>query len=357
MDWSQSSLSFPPPKGGCHTNQHNNTETHMANNQTNLANLASSYFMTTSLSITGFSFSKSFAKGKTILAQAEGATNEKTFTSGRKLFPDGYNAELNAVKEAQNQIRTWFKSKTVPFGIAADGETASGPKLVAAKFVADGSFLTEFTQLYQTFLTAKQAFLAVYDQRVYEIERDRATGDGFNRSDYKSRQEVDDKFQVALQGPDLLANTYGLDSMVIPMDPEVRKSFEDHLNTKAKVQLNFGQQEVVEDLTKYLQTMVTNITKLADYRDNPEGKRKASIYDTLTTNITDTLDKVRAYALPDTEAGSRLLAMADKIEEELSPHELNPDVINSLPSYQARTLASRASALADALRSSDFEYH
>lgn len=329
----------------------------MANNQTNIADLASSYFMTTSLSITGFSFSKTFAKGKKILAQAEGATNEKTFTSGRKLFPDGYNAELNAMKEAQNKIRTWFNTKTLPFGIAADGETASGPKLVASKYVADGSFLSEFAQLYQTFLDAKQAFLDVYDYRVYEIERDRATGDGFNPSDYKSRQEVEDKFQVSIQGPDPIAGTDVLDKMVVPMTPDARRQYETYLNNKAKAQLNFGQQEVVEDLTKYLQTMVTNITKLADYRDNPEGKRKASIYDTLTTNVTDTLDKIRTYALPDTEAGSRLLAMADKIEEELAPQDLNPEVINSLPSHQARTLASKASALADALNSSDFNYH
>lgn len=356
MDWSQSSLSFPPPKGGCHTNQHNNTETHMANNQTNLTNLASSYYMTTSLSLTGYSFTKSFKKGKQIIASAENASSPDSFTSGRKLFPKGYDSYLTAMQQAQNLARTWFAKRTLSMNTAADGETASGDKHVPGKYVADGSFMAEFRAIEAQFLPAKQAFLDNYYSTIQRIERDGVLGDTFSWTDYPSLDEVDAKFKMELKGPFPIANTDNLKNL--PLSADAIEQIEAQMEAQTKRQLSFGQQTLATQLTSYLQTMATNLSKLAEYKTDPSKFTKQTpIFESMVTNITDTLDKVRAYALPDTEAGSRLMDMVDKIEAELSPQDLNPDVIKSAPTTLTRTLASRASALADALASSDFEYH
>lgn len=324
----------------------------------NLADLASSYFMTTSLSLTGYSFTKSFKKGKQIIASAENASSPDSFTSGRKLFPKGYDSYLTAMQQAQNQARTWFAKRTLSMNTAADGETASGDKHVPGKYVADGSFMAEFRAIEAQFLPAKQAFLDNYYATIQRIERDGVLGDTFSWTDYPGLDDVDKKFQMELKGPFPIPNTGNLRSKNLQLTPDAIEQIEIQMDAQAKRQLSFGQQALATQLTTYLQTMATNLSKLAEYKTDPSRFTKQTpIFESMVTNVTDALDKIRAYALPDTEAGSRLMDMVDKIEAELAPQDLNPDVIKSAPTYLTRTLASKASALADALSSSDFEYH
>jgi hypothetical protein len=156
-------------------------------------------------------------------------------------------------------------------------------------------------------------------------------------------------------GPEPLPNSNTL--MGIPVSADWIDAIESDLTRQAAERAKFAQQSVVNETLEYVRVMGNNLKNLVEWSDGGEGKasgkkRRTPIYDSLVGNVKDMVEKMRVFAIPETDAGAALLTLADDIEEKLQVDVITAeDLKENVP--LARATAASAFALAEAIEEMD----
>jgi len=323
-----------------------------------ISTLVSTAYMGIKLGTSAIGFAKAYKSGKTVVATHDNAS-EDSYRVSRSLIPPGFDAELKTLTKSINTCRAVFNKYTLTVGRSADGQKADGDKVIPSRVIADGSFMAEWNQAVSDFKAAHQAFVYAYPGIVRAIEtasyHGQALGNSFDLAEYPDQQAVLEGFAVTLEGPFPIADASTLANM--PLDRQTREALEAQLEAHQRRMLANASQSLAKDMAELLANMATNLNKLRDYHGTPAHARTGkapAIYDSLVTNVQDAVTKARAFAIPETDAGSKLLAMVDQIEEALNPSSLTADYLKSAP-YHAGIVADNAAALAAALDACDWE--
>jgi hypothetical protein len=321
-----------------------------------LRSLTSNFFRV-NLTGTAIPFSKPYKEGKHILAQHNNTSSDNAYRASRSLIPKGYDNELSALRTAYNAVRAFYTQSTVPFGQQANGDATKGERLLVAKLIVDGSFMNEIARLQGELDRAREAFALALNSTVHAISQDPdCLGYSFDWNDYPSPDEVRRSFVYQLEGPMPIADSRNLVGM--PVSTDWLSAIETQMESAAKRQVAFAQQTIAKELADYLAVMATNLTKLTEYHATPMADRTGNtppLRESMITNLQEAIKKARTYAVPDTDAGSKLIALIDQIEDSLNPDRLNTDTLKGSP-YIARTVASKASSLAEAIEDTDWAY-
>lgn len=320
-----------------------------------LSSLTSNFFRT-NLTGTALTFRKPYANGKTVVATHDRASDETAYSVSRAIIPKGYDGHLKTLQTAFNAVRAYYTASTVPFGQQANGEAAKGERLLAAKLIVDGSFMNELNRLQAELDTARETFAATLHGTTTSIYNSGVLGDSFDWDDYPDADEVRASFIYRLEGPLPIADSRNLVGM--PVSTDWLSAIETQMESAAKRQVAYAQQSLAKELADYLAVMATNLAKLTDFHATPFADRQGKtppLRESMVTNIQDALKKARVYAVPDTDAGSKLIALIDQIESTINPDTLNTDLLKGSP-YIARTIGKQANALAEAIEDTDWAY-
>lgn len=322
-----------------------------------ISTLVSTAYMGIKLGTSAIGFAKAYKSGKTVVATHDNAS-EDSYRVSRSLIPPGFDAELKTLTKSINTCRAVFNKYTLTVGRSADGQKADGDKVIPSRVIADGSFMAEWNQAVSDFKAAHQAFVYAYPGIVRAIEtasyHGQALGNSFDLAEYPDQQAVLEGFAVTLEGPFPIADASTLANM--PLDRQTREALEAQLEAHQRRMLANASQSLAKDMVEYLKTMATNLGKLRDYHGTPAHARgKApSIYDSLVTNLQDAVNKAKDFAIPETDAGSKLMDMIELIETTINPSSLTADYLKSAP-YHAGIVADRAAELAQALAGEDWD--
>lgn len=285
-----------------------------------LDSLSSNFLTVTLKGVGGWSPNKPLKSASAVLAQANGGTNERAYRGSVNILPAPYNLEYNALIKAFNAVRSEFYTLTMPFGHTTDPKTgnshADGVRLLVAMLLANGKFTNSLAALDVELDQARAAFANVIATRVHEIQTDHAVHiDGmFDPAWYPTPSEILAGWRYEPIVPMPLADGSKLRGMAIPI--QMVSAIEAQMEAQATSQIRFGQSQIAQETLDNIKTMASNLTKLDQWFSSQDGRRPA-IYDSLVTNLQDSLIKLRTYAIPNTEEGERLLALADDIESRL----------------------------------------
>lgn len=328
---------------------------------TSLAESISSMFMRGSLKTSKVSFSTSDKASRDKLADDYDASSE-AFNVTKHLVMKGFNAELDALNKAYNKVRTVYDQFTEHVERSASGAAAAGERWIPTKFLISGEYKKAMDDVISTFWAQHARFVNCYPQLINDLEYAssqggrQALGRVFDRSKFPSIDKVRDGFAVELTGPYPIADASAYRNM--PASPEVREALEAYYEATLRRNTAVASQNVANDLAKYLKVMADNLAKLTEHNLKPKvpGTRAPSIHDTLVTNVTETLNKVKAFAIPDTDQGSKLMDLVDHIEATLSPSSLNSDMIKQLPPTATQRISEQAKSLASLVEEQDWDY-
>jgi hypothetical protein len=323
----------------------------------NIAQTVASLFMTIEMSSSARSFAKRDKKNTEELTTLK-RTGKGALRVNKSLLPPGYDAELNAVNTARGKARKVFDKYTVHVAKTADGTQNEGTKWIRAAAYADGSFLAAWNAAVAEFDAALDKFVDAYPDLLWRLSM-AGPGEGlgqfeFDRTEYPDVGDLRTEFALALKGPYPIASDYG----TVPLDPSTRANLDDQYAAEQRRAVAVASQNVAEGLVKYLKNMAEQIGKLGVHYDTPtydrQGKAPA-IKDTLTANVAEAVAKARAFAIPDSDQGSKLMAYLDQIEQTLQPDRLDADYIRALPGSYLANIADTAQGLAAALSGEDWD--
>ena len=327
-------------------------------NTPSVATLVATQMMNIRMCQSTISFTKPYKRGKEVMASHDNAS-EDSYRASRSLIPKGFDTEYKALTKAVSACRAVFNKYTYTASVTANGDRAApGDRLIRSKYIADGSFMSEWNQALTEFQATHQAFVYRYPQLVRDIEaasmHGAALGDSFDLADYPDAQQVREGFAITLEGPSPIADGSAFRTM--PLDAETIHALEAQWDAQQRRALAVASQTLAKDMVEYLKTMATNLGKLRDYHGTPAHARgKApSIYDSLVTNLQDAVNKAKDFAIPDTDSGSKLMDMIELIETTINPSSLTADYLKSAP-YHAGIVADRAAELAQALAGEDWD--
>jgi hypothetical protein len=325
----------------------------------NLSSTIASMFMSIELSTSALTFSRR-DRANTEDLTARKRAGRGAYRVSKSLFPPGYDTELKALNTARNKARQVFDRFTTHVGKSADGTKNEGAKWIRASHIADGSFLNEWNMAESIFNAAHQAFILAYPGLVQSIQHDsqygQALGDDFDLSEYPDVSVVQDGFALALKGPYPIADgsIYG----TMPLDPATRDALEKQYDALNRRAVAVASQNVATELAEYLKTMAAMTKRLSEFNATPSYQRSGkapAIHETLTSNVVEAIKKARAFAIPDTDQGSKLMAYLDEIEESIQPDRLDADYIKAVPPSYLNNISNSASAIAEALSGEDWE--
>jgi Arc/MetJ family transcription regulator len=317
----------------------------------------SSNYMKFQLDGTALATRKKYADGSSIIANTVGG-QEEAYTSYRKLYPKGFDTEINELLSAYSTVSVWFRKATVPVGASnGDGKQAKvrGARLAPVRKLADGSFMAEYNKLIADLDNKRTAFHAALPRIVAGIQSHGVLGGTFDIDDYPTQDQVAESFKYVLVGPEPLPNSNTL--IGLPVSADWIDAIESDLTRQAAERAKFAQQSVVNETLEYVRVMGNNLKNLVEWYDSGEGKgngkkRRTPIYDSLVGNVKDMVEKMRAFAIPETDAGAALLTLADDIEEKLQVDVITAeDLKENVP--LARATAASAFALAEAIEDMD----
>jgi hypothetical protein len=265
-----------------------------------------------------------------ILAAHFGGEAKLMKGSTRDAFPSPYGDKFKALVKAHGAYRTQFYKLTTPFEFTTNVDTgqlkADGPRLLAAQFLANGEFYNTLNKLEAELDQARAACAATIDQDVADLEAACRSGlkigGTFKRKNYPSKSDILAGWSYTLSTPTPIVDGSQLRRMSIPIS--MVTAIEAQLEAVAASQIRFGQSQLAKELLGYVKTTAENLSKLDQWFTSQKGKRPA-IHDSLVTNLQDSLIKLRTYAVPNTEEGEKLLALADEIETRLGVGSLKAD--------------------------------
>lgn len=318
----------------------------------NILNTMSSAFMLATKTTSSISGSKSYKEGKEIIAQHEGG-DAAAFSASRKLYPKGHDTAIKAVNDALGELNRFFAANTAAYGKGAgeDNAKARGERLLPVKLLADGSFVAGIDQRKTVLDTARLNFANSISSIVAGIQASGMLGASFDYDNYPTRDEILESFQWEYKIT-ALPTAKSLDGL--PIDANLADALEADWEKTAQGQARFAQQRLAEDALKFVKNLAEQTQKLAEWAALPEDKRgrKPPTHETLTTNVHEACQKMRAFAIADTNEGAALLRLADDIEEQLDVDRITAeDLKENIP--LARSTSSRAFAMAEAIEGMD----
>lgn len=315
-----------------------------------------SNFMTVTLSGTALSFRKPYAKGKEVMVEHDGATDASAYSAFRSIIPKSHGASFAQLTTDYGAVSRYVRESTMAAGKQTNGDAVKGTRLVATKLVRDGSFLNEYQRLNQVLDLSRENFALDLPNVLYAIQASSAIGSSFNPAEYPTQDQVRESFKYTLKGPFPLVDEYALNRM--ELSTELAESIELQMEAEARRNVAFAQQDIAKEVAGYLGDMAKTLGKLSDFHATPFAERTGktpAVKEALVSNVQDALKKARLYAVPDTDAGSKLADLIDQIESTLNPTSLTTDLIKSSP-YMAKTIGQQASALAEAVEATEWTF-
>jgi hypothetical protein len=326
----------------------------------NLSSTIASMFMSIELSTSAKTFSKTDKANTHDLCAKKGAS-KGAYKVSNGLLPEGFDAEYKALMTARSKARAVFDKYTIHVARSADGNKNDGSKWIRASHIADGSFLNEWRQAEQEFNNAHQAFINAYPQLLRSIEyhssnRVGGMGEDFDINAYPTLQDVIDGFALTLKGPFPIADgsIYG----TMPLDPDTREALEKQYDAVQRRAVSVASQNAATELAKYLKVMADMTKRLSEFNSTPTHQRQGkapAIRETLASNVAEAVAKARAFAIPDTDQGSKLMAYLDEIEESIQPDRLDADYIKAVPPSYLNNISNNAAAIAAAMSGEDWD--
>ena len=317
-----------------------------------ILNTMGSAFMLATKTTSSVSGSKTYKEGREIIAAAIGCA-ENAVSSSRKLYPPGHNTEYKALTDAMGELDRFYKANTAAYGKGAgeDSSKARGERLVPVKILADGSFVSGIDQRKAVLDSARLNFANNISGIVTGIQNSNALGGSFDWANYPSRDEILESFQWEYKIT-ALPTAKSLEGL--PIDAALADALEADWEKTAKGQARFAQQRLAEDALKFVKNLAERTKELTEWAALPDDKRgrKPATHETLTTNVHEACQRMRVFAIPDTEEGAALLRLADDIEENLDVDRITAeDLKENIP--LARSTSSRAFAMAEAIEGMD----
>jgi len=312
---------------------------------------ASSSLLSVTLTGTGGWTPNAKIKGAEDVLASEYGGSSKAFRGTENILPAPYNVEFLALQKSFGAVRAAFYEATMPAGHTTNAkgkQEATGERLVTASKLADGSFLNTLAKLNQELDNARTALASTIQSQVMAIQADGALGSRFDPTRYPSPSDILTGWRYEPVVPKPLTDGSKLKGMSLPAS--LITAIESQLEAQAASQIAFGQQSLVTDTLANIRTMADNLARLDQWFSTQQGKRPP-IYETLVTNLRDSLAKLRAYALPDTPAGAKLLDLARDVEGRLDLSTLSASDLKNDHTIARRT-AKEASTLADSISQS-----
>jgi hypothetical protein len=271
----------------------------------------------------GWNSSATIKDASRVLAEKYGG-NERAFKGSENLLPSPHDEEYKELKSAYGSVRAAFYLVTMPYGSTVDAKSgktrADGKRAIIASKIVDGTFLAQMQVLVEQLEQARNKFAAVLPDRIAAIKAESALGSQFDESRYPTTEQVLSSWYYDEILPEPILDASAVKNMGLP--PEVAQMIEENLARKVQAQVQFGQQQLVEETMKYVKTMVTNLTKLNAYFNGQHKGKRPSIFDSLVDNVKDSLDKLKTYALPGTTEGGAVLQLVAGIEQRLDMDDI-----------------------------------
>lgn len=215
----------------------------------------------------------------------------------------GADGELRAVNSALDAVRTMTYNRTLPWSTSSGA--LRGPRLLPIKASMD--FLSTYKQYVNTYQLAKQEFLMVYDQRRQQAITN--LGAAANPADYPTMQEIDDQFAVDLDiSPVAAINDFSR----LPIPADVAEKLGHRMAEKQEKAIHNAMNDLFGRVLESVQRMATQLGKHAD-----EGN--ARLYKTMVQSTRDTVGLLRSANITN---DSKLTELADRIERDLCPHDV-----------------------------------
>ena len=216
----------------------------------------------------------------------------------------GADDELREVNSALDSIRTYTYNKTLPWATNSDG-AMRGPRLLPVRDTTD--FLSGYKSLVRSYEQAKQSFLNVYEARRQQAIAN--LGGAGNPADYPTTDEIDNQFNVDL---DLGVVAAVNDFSRLPIPADVAQALGQRMASKQEQAINNAMNDLFKRMLESVQRMATQLGKHAE-----EGN--ARLYKTMVQNVRDINSLLTAANVT---GNSHLSELAEKIERELCPHDV-----------------------------------
>ena len=296
---------------------------------------------------TGIRASVRYEQGKALIVATKGG-DDSAYSVSQKLYPKGFDEHKNHLTKAYNAVRSHFYAHAMPFQHNASG-SSQGKRLVANDQTISGSFLAEHQNLIDQLDRDREAFARAIPRIVDDIEQAGVLGADFARGNYPSPDEVRASYTYEPLVPMPIPGEETLDGLPVP--PDMAQTMSDTMQRQAESEYRFGVQSQARETLDYLKTMASNLSRLVEWHnssDDQRSKRQPAVYESLFTNVEHAASKLRAFAIPETQEGSRMLEIAEAIEATLRPGDVHAEDVRTDLTL-AEQAASRAEAMANAI--------
>lgn len=295
----------------------------------------------------GIRASVNYVQGKDLIRASKGG-DESAYSVSQRLYPKGYDGAKNGLTKAYNAVRSHFYANTLAFQHSASG-TAAGKRLVPNDSALRGEFIAEHTRLVGILDNYRENFAQLIPHTVQRIEDDGALGSDFDRDNYPTPDQVRASYHYEPLTPLPIAGNETLGGL--PVSADVAASMSQTMQAQSEADYQFGVQAQARETLEYLQTMAGNLSRLVDWHNTDESSRSTrqpAIYDSLFANVEHAVSKLRAFAVPETDEGARMIEVADTIEANLLSERTDAEALRTnLPMAQEH--AEKAAAAAQAI--------
>lgn len=324
-----------------------------ATNTPTLAETLASSMYTVEIRKSG-SLRRSFAdaSAKTLVATSTGS-DESSLSVSRKLFPKGYDDALKQANEAELAVSKHIMANTTNWDFGGNGK-AKGRRLLTSRLVVDGVFFAENRRLVDACQQAGEVFALSLSNLVWRIETDGVLGSAFDQDKYPTEDDVRRAYTFEYIETTLEPIP---SSGLIPATSGALQRAQDAYADRLESRYRFGMQRATTDLAAYVGNIAERMSEWAEWEATPEYQRaerfpnrtKApALHASLFTNVSQTVTKLREYAIPDTDDGAKLMSILDDIEASLQPDRLTPEAARATL-RGAETIADTAGQLANAI--------
>jgi hypothetical protein len=258
------------------------------------------------------------------LTASEGAIAEAAKVT--KNLMAGADKELKAVLSAQNHVRTYFYSVTVPWAADAAG-AKRGPRLLAVTRSLE--VLKEIKILHTKFDEKLAAFVAVYDQRRTEALTN--LSGMADSSLYPTASSIQDEFGIRVHTDTLGAKSDFSRLQGVP--PELAEWMGNRKVIAMQDQINNAMADLQTRTLEAVQRMATQLGKVGRGEKTP-------LYGTMLGNLSTLVQLLRDTNVSGAEAVDTL---ADRIAKELLAFEIDAYKGNETLS---REISEKAAAIA-----------
>jgi hypothetical protein len=271
------------------------------NNVTDINDTLAANFLLIEVSIKSWQATKS-DKNLARKTAADNGADSNSVAASRRIM-SGADTELKAVKSAQQAVRGYLYSSSVPWSSSTDGDL-KGPRMVSV--TESLKVIKNLKKLQGEFTTALNDFKAVYVQRVAEaINR---LGPLANPADYPSVDELDKAFNVTIDISPVPSRS-SFENMALPA--ELSTALANRLAKRHSVQVENAMRDLTSRLTGYVDNMATTLARHA-------SGEKTRLYESLVENVRNTATVLKGSNLTN---DPRLTAVASKLDD-LTCHDI-----------------------------------